>query len=512
MSSIRFSIPLTILFICVLIHTGHAAPSPSRNRYKQRLALNGNKNLNTNLNNSRPIRSELDSKQVYLLVSTSSKLYCMRLPDVSDHGPKRGAYYSDLQNYEIIYEERAHPNCWITDALYVKSEQLIYVNVYNSSSASSDIFTLRHDPIANVWIKTVLYREQSFCLGLTYSEEKKELYWTAAKSIVAGSSIVPAEGKRNPHRVLFNLDSAKKLLYLKYDALTDTVFVSTLNYVYACSMRQTDRSDCKIIVRDLVSARGLYLDTENRFLYAVDHKRRNIKRVRLPSNPLVDYHADNYDDSVETVLSTEILSDLGDTFYMTLHKSTLIWCEFSGKIKFANMNNTAQYATIFSTNEYTYSVNIMDNVTLSNQTIVMSSEDVVSSTVLASTTQLSITDVPNTSAETTDSGSVDAPIQSTLSENTAQISVEVIDNQEQRLETTEPPLVSWVNFTIMILKLSYSSKTVIIILIYQIKSLDQKSNDHKRTVGSLFRSFAYNNRSASNYSNRTNRAHHKPSS
>jgi hypothetical protein len=454
MKSLNFSIPLITLLLLVcalLIQPQDAAPSPGRNRYKQRLMLNNNKNAN-NLNsntNPRPMRRELGDKQVYLLVSTSSKLYCMRLPDMSDDGAllKRGAYYNDLHNYEIIYEERSHPNCWITDTVYVKSEQLIYVNVYNSSSASSDIFTLRHDPIANAWIKTVLYKDQSFCLGLSYSEEKKELYWTAAKSVVAGSSIVPPEGKRNPHRVLFNLDSAKKLLYLKYDSLTDTVFVSTLNYVYACSMRQTDRSDCKIIIRDLVSTRGLYLDTEHRFLYAVDHKRRNIKRVRLPSNPLVDYHAENYDDSVESVLNTEILADLGDTFYMTLYKNMLIWCEFSGKIKIANMNNTAQYATILSTNEYTYSVNIMDNVTLSNETTHVPSEELSTSTVLitAAAAELSTTYEPNTSVETTESRSVDVPFVGTSSsDNSAQISVEVIDSQEQRLETTEPPLVSWV--------------------------------------------------------------------
>jgi hypothetical protein len=469
MSFVKFSIPLLIV-LCILAPGHNTAPSSNRLRYKNRVVASGKNGNdpaaltnNNNNNNARPVRSEFSGKQVYLLVSTSSKLYCMRIPDlVSDHhhnsnsnnhrsSPtgsssvlKRGAYYtaSDLHNYEVIYEEKANPNCWITDALYVKSEQLIYVNVYNSSSAASDIFTLKHDPIANVWVKTVLYKDQSFCLGLSYNEEKKELYWTAAKSIVAGSSVAPVDenAPRNPRRVLFNLDSAKKLLYLKYDSLTDTIFVSTLNYVYACSMRQVDRSDCKIVMRDLVSTRGLYLDAESRFLYAVDHKKRNIKRVRLPTNPLVDYHLDNYEDGVDTILSTEVISDLGDTFYMTLYKNMLIWCEFSGKVKMAHMNNTSQYVTVFTSNEYTYSVNIMDNVTLSSNETTSSSEEMVSS--LATLTVVSTsTVVPNTSGERTESASV-----VTSSDNSAQISIEIVDSLEQRVDTTEPPLVAWVSY------------------------------------------------------------------
>ena len=71
----------------------------------------------------------------------------------------------DTNNYEIIYEENKNSNNWITDAFYIKSEDLIYVNVYNSSSSSSNIFTLSYDQAKQEWIKNMLYRDQSYCLG-----------------------------------------------------------------------------------------------------------------------------------------------------------------------------------------------------------------------------------------------------------------------------------------------------------------------------------------------------------
>jgi hypothetical protein len=122
-----------------------------------------------------------DASPMYLLVSTSSKIYCMKIPDdinqVQQQQPQlnqpqqqlyyyRNNYYDrDAKNYAVIYEEKNHQNNWITDAFYVKSENLIYVNVYNSTSATSDIFTLKYDQVRDQWIKNVLYRDQSFCLG-----------------------------------------------------------------------------------------------------------------------------------------------------------------------------------------------------------------------------------------------------------------------------------------------------------------------------------------------------------
>jgi len=125
-----------------------------------------------------------DESPMYLLVSTSSKIYCMKIPDDINqvqqqpqpqpqlNQPQQQLYYyrnnyydRDTKNYAVIYEEKNHQNNWITDAFYVKSENLIYVNVYNSTSATSDIFTLKYDQVRDQWVKSVLYRDQSYCLG-----------------------------------------------------------------------------------------------------------------------------------------------------------------------------------------------------------------------------------------------------------------------------------------------------------------------------------------------------------
>jgi hypothetical protein len=376
---------LLLAFLVVVINiidsaTLHNKPIVQR-RQQNNLRYQSNVKQINHHNRLERRSEDFDGKTVYLLVSTSSKLYCMRLLNLSNAQDssmsidkriaQRNLDVDYLKNYEIIYEEKGSLTSWITDAFYVKSENLIYVNVYNSSAATSQILTLKYDQSLKQWVKTVLYKDQSYCLGIAYNENKKELYWTAARSIVSGSSL-----EIDKPRQLFNLDLAKKLLYLKYDSASDTIFVSTLNYVYACSMRQIDvDSDCKIIVRDLQSARGMYLDSANRFLYVVDHKRRNIKRVKLPqvddSNNLsvssnYAYLTENYDQSVSMILSSEIMPDLGDIFYVTLFKNMLIWSEFSGKIKVSNLNDKTNYATIFSTSEYIYSVNIMDNSTMTS--------------------------------------------------------------------------------------------------------------------------------------------------
>lgn len=367
---------------------------------------------------------------VYLLISTSSKLYCMKVPaEVSRlHSPHHyklnHGYYDDIRNYEVIYEEKAHVNNWITDAFYVKSESLIYVNVYNSSSASSDIFTLKYDSEKAQWVKTVLYKDQSYCLGIAYNEERRELYWTAARSILAGSSY-PASTPSRAYRVLFNLDLAKKLLYLKYDQQSDSLYVSTLNYIYACSLRT---NECKIVVRDLLSARGVYVDSVNRNLYVVDHKKRNIKRTKLvdeSSDALVE-QADDYasavmsQNTVSTVMSSDTMPDIGDIFYMTVlaknNANLLIWSEFSGKIKIANLNDTSNYRVIFSTNEYTYSVNVMDNSTnvftpTSTTTTTTTSSTTTTSTTTTTeeiTTVESTTEEPTTEATTSLVGEVES--------------------------------------------------------------------------------------------------------
>lgn len=151
---------------------------------------------------------QLTGPPVYLLISTSSKLYSMRLPE-PNAPPTRSSHLH--QSYEVIYEEKTQANNWITDAFYVKSENLIYVNVYNSTSASSDIFTLRYDQTSGQWVKSMLYENQAFCLGIAYNEEKRELYWTAAKSVLSGSS---QEDMTREFKTLFNLDLAKKVIYI----------------------------------------------------------------------------------------------------------------------------------------------------------------------------------------------------------------------------------------------------------------------------------------------------------
>lgn len=283
-----------------------------------------------------PLVNAVYQEQVFLLVSTSSKLYSMKLPD---------SYHYETV-YELIYEETDPVNCWITDAFYVKSENLIYVNVYNSSSFSSQIFTLKNTNTGQ-WDKKVLYSDQNNCLGIAYNDLRKELYWTSGKTIVSGSSLEPK------YQVLFNLDLAKKLLYLTYDPVGNNLYVSTLTYVYECSLSL--KSDCRIIVRDLLSARGLYLDSVKRHLYVADHKKKLIKKVTLK--------ADNTENEVETVINFEHEPDYGDVFCVSLFRNYIIWTEFSGRVKISSLDNLNTYNVLFSTNEYVYSVSIMDNST-----------------------------------------------------------------------------------------------------------------------------------------------------
>jgi hypothetical protein len=373
-------------------------------------------------NQPRPVRSELyqhhyitnnhngggHQAAVYLLISTSSKIYCMKLPATFASGliSYTNNYFNEIKNYQIIYEEPsssgANGGNWITDVFYVKSENLIYVNAYNSTSATSEIFTLKYDKYKDIWLKRVLYKDQPYCLGITFNEERKELYWTSTKSIMSGSTLVSA-GSKPVGRVLFNLDSAKKLLYLKYDRASEAIYVSTLNYVYACYLKQSDRSDCVVIARDLLSARGLYLDSVNRYLYVVDHKKKKIQRIKLaklssssPSSAgtLTNEYLSNIGLALtnqyqagetnsngaaggeealgpngfgqsKTIVSAETTPDVGDIFYTTLYNKSntylIIWSEFSGKIKASYLNDTYNYRVLFTTNEYTYSVALMDN-------------------------------------------------------------------------------------------------------------------------------------------------------
>ena len=175
---------------------------------------------------------------------------------------------------------------------------------------------------------------------------------------MAGSSKPNGEQK-----VIFELNSAKKLLYLKYDSVADVLYVSTLNNVYECLLGDQDFTQsilyterCRIISRNLVSARGLYLDAENRNLYVVDHKKREVKKIEL-KNAIVKKNVNSHIDQAESLvkadsvsrvsesrsslksssvfLNQQILPTLGDVFYMCIYNRSsadlVIWSEFSGK-------------------------------------------------------------------------------------------------------------------------------------------------------------------------------------
>ena len=171
-------------------------------------------------------------------------------------------------------------------------------------------------------------------------------------------------------KILFNIDSVKKLLYLKYDSVTETIYITALNHVFACPLNQSERKNCRIILRDLVSARGLYLDLQSRNLFVVDHRSKKVHSIKLKNGP-----SQNKEDSVfenlpvSTLLSSQILEDVGDIFHLcilnTIDSSFLIWSEFRGKIKMTSLNDLSSSKVIFLTKEHTYSITLMNNSTTS---------------------------------------------------------------------------------------------------------------------------------------------------
>jgi hypothetical protein len=100
---------------------------------------------------------------MYLLVSTSSKIYCLNISN--EQTPPPFNQKQQKPDYDVLYEHKERLNNWITDLFYVKYETIIYANVYNNTSATSEIFTLKYDQLRHQWIKNVLYINQSYCLG-----------------------------------------------------------------------------------------------------------------------------------------------------------------------------------------------------------------------------------------------------------------------------------------------------------------------------------------------------------
>ena len=155
-------------FLNILLFTSYIKPSILNSEI-----IKSNNQINNIID--RPLVSDffekLTSKEdmeqhVYLLVSTASHIYCIKMPN-SFSDPEH--YYQNegseiLQDFEIIYSEEKQ-FIWITDALYSKSENLIYANVYDSTLSSSNIITLKYDSYKNIWVKKVLFKDQNNCLG-----------------------------------------------------------------------------------------------------------------------------------------------------------------------------------------------------------------------------------------------------------------------------------------------------------------------------------------------------------
>lgn len=82
----------------------------------------------------------------------------------------------------------------------------------------------------------MLYEDQAYCLGIAYNEERRELYWTAAKSIMAGPSVSssPSDGSNNNReaKTLFNLDLAKKVNNFFLLLLVSNKIKLTKNFLY----------------------------------------------------------------------------------------------------------------------------------------------------------------------------------------------------------------------------------------------------------------------------------------
>jgi hypothetical protein len=198
-------------------------------------------------------------------------------------------------------------------------------------------------------------------LGITYNQVFKELYWTSGRAIMAGLLTVPSK----PTRVLFNLNSTKNLLYLKYDRQNEAVYVSTLNNIYACFIAKNQLNNCKVLVNNFNSARGLHFDPTTSYLYAADHKLKSIKKVFVGENLQEMFDNNTWNtESATTVIDSSLIASIGDIFYLCLHKSTLLWTEFSGRVKATNLKTiSSNYEVLLRTNEYVYAVAAMDNST-----------------------------------------------------------------------------------------------------------------------------------------------------
>jgi hypothetical protein len=334
---------------------------------------------------STKVVNKTENENIYFLISTSTKIYCLKEKLNANQQDSISSNYDILtdssshlnSNYEIIYEELNSTNNWITDIYYDSVDNTIYVNIYDSIGLKSDIIRLQFDKKLKKWVKFYLFRNQHHCLGITYNANKRELFWSAGKTIMSGKIPKNIEIDHGKHqiilnetpRILFNLELTKKLLYLKYDPDNNAVFVSSLNNIYVCFV---EKESCHILIQNMQSARGIYLDKENHYLYTVDHKRKQIDRMKISPNLVEKFYSNETSKFDEmkfvSILNHNILPDIGDVFYVCIYKDFLLWTEFSGKLKSFNLESNSNHDILFTTNEYTYAIVLMNNSTISDET------------------------------------------------------------------------------------------------------------------------------------------------
>ena len=338
---------------------------------------------------STKIVNKTENENIYFLISTSTKIYCLKEKFNANQQDSISSNYDILtdssshlnSDYEIIYEELNSTNNWITDIYYDSVDNTIYVNIYDSIGLKSDIIRLQFDKKLKKWVKYYLFRNQHHCLGIAYDAKKRELFWSAGKAIMSGKIPKNTEIDQGKHqiilhetpRVLFNLELTKKLLYLKYDQVNNAVFVSSLNNIYVCFM---EKESCHVLIQNMQSARGIYLDNENHYLYTVDHKRKQIDRMKIVSNLVEKFYPSETTDmskfdemKLSSILNNNILPDIGDVFYVCFYKEFLLWTEFSGKLKSFSLESNSNHNILFTTNEYTYAIVLMNNSTSLDETI-----------------------------------------------------------------------------------------------------------------------------------------------
>lgn len=99
------------------------------------------------------VTSVKSNKQDYLLISTSTRIYNLNLNNSSD--------------IDIIYEYINSTNILITDLYFNSQSNIVYANVYDTITLTSDIISLHYDAKLNTWYKQdfALVRNQSNCLG-----------------------------------------------------------------------------------------------------------------------------------------------------------------------------------------------------------------------------------------------------------------------------------------------------------------------------------------------------------